>query len=192
LKHDESSLSSAISGLSTAGTEKFRIAKELVSLSEQEPKRLYPFFDQMAELLDAENNIIKWTAFQIMANLAAVDRPRRIDAIIERYLAPIAGPVMITAGHAIQGSAKIARSHPHLVDRIVPAILGVEQARYKTEECRNIAIGHAITALESFGPAVRSSPEVMAFIEIHVNNSRPATRKKALRFLKGKPIEPAR
>jgi hypothetical protein len=192
MKHDESSLSSAISGLSAAGTEKFRIAKELVSLSERAPQRLYPFFDQMADLLDVENNLIKWTGFQIVANLAAVDRPHRIDVIIERYLAPIAGPVMITAGHAIHGSAKIARSHPHLVDRIVPAILGVEQARYKTEECRNIAIGHAIIALESFSPAVRSSPEVTAFVERHMNNSRPATRKKALRFLKGKPIAPTR
>ena len=144
---DAGSLRSALDGLSLPGTGKFQIAKALVSLSETAPEAIDPFFDVFAGLLDDGNNIIKWTAFQIIANLAAVDRQGRIDAIIDRYLAPIAGPVMITAGHAIQGSARIAATHKHLTDRIVRAILGTEHARYKTDECRNIALGHAIKAL---------------------------------------------
>ena len=160
---DASTLRSALDGLSLPGTGKFQTAKALVSLSETAPEAIDPFFDVFAGLLDDGNNIIKWTAFQIIANLAAVDRQGRIDAIIDRYLAPIAGPVMITAGHAIQGSARIAATHKHLTDRIVRAILGTERARYKTDECRNIALGHALKALGATSDEVRRSPEVTAF-----------------------------
>ena len=94
------------------------------------------------------------------------------------------GPVMITAGHAIQGSARIAATHKHLTDRIVRAILGTERARYKTDECRNIALGHAIKALGAMSDEVRHSPEVTAFVTRQIENPRPATRKKAEQFLR--------
>jgi hypothetical protein len=191
MRTDQSSLRSALAGLSAHGAAKFQAAKELVALSEQEPDALYPAFDAIARLLEAENNLIKWSAFQMMANLAIVDRDHRIRAIIGRYLAPISGPVMITAGHAIHGSAKIARADPSLTGEIIRAILGVEHARYKTDECRNIAIGHAITALGSMSAAVRKSAEVTEFVTRQMQNSRPATRKKAARFLKETTIPPA-
>ena len=192
MKNDESSLRSALAGLSSAGTEKFKTAKALVSLSESQPEALEPVFEEIAALLSSGNNIIKWSAYQIMANLAAVAPDDRVEGILDRYLAPIPGPAMITAGHAIRGSARMAASHRHLANRIVQAILQVEQGRYKSEECRNIAIGHAITALGSMESSVRRLEHVIAFVRRQTWNTRPGTRKKAELFLKKNQQEPSR
>jgi hypothetical protein len=181
---DVSSLRTAIAGLESVGSGKFRTAKALLTLSESQPRRLYPFFDAFRRLLGAENNIIRWTAIRILANLAAVDTERRLEKSLTAYLAPITGPTMITAATTIAGAATIARAKPHLTGRLVDAILRVETARYQTEECRNVAIGHAITALAAIGDGAARSEAVIAFVNRQAGNSRPSTRKKAEAFLR--------
>jgi hypothetical protein len=177
-KSDGASLRNSIEGLQAAGTAKFRTAKALLALSEEEPRRLAPFFGDFRRLLAAENNIIRWTAIRIVANLVAAGPAERAEKILGEFLAPIAGPTMITAATTIAGAARIARAHPALAGRIVAAILKVESARYQTDECRNVAIGHAITALGSLDVAARGRG-VAAFVARQTHNPRPATRKKA-------------
>ena len=184
MRLDETSLKADIASLSLPGAAKFRTAKALTALSETHPERLLPLFHELAELLEADNSIIKWEAIRIIANLACADDDARIEEILPRYLAPISGPVMISAGIAIQGAAKIARGHNNLTPQIVKAILQVEYATYKTEECRHIAIGHAITALGTMETEVKQMPSVLGFVRRQTGNPRPATRKKAELFLK--------
>jgi hypothetical protein len=173
-----------IKELASPGTKKFVAGKKLLAASEKKPEALYSHFDALAELLCSENKIIRWTVIRIIANLAGVDRRRRMDGIIDVYLAPIAGPVMITAANTIIGAAKIGNAQPHLVSKVVRAILRVERARYQTDECRKIAIGHAIVALGTMAPDVVCSDEVVRFVERQRQNSRPGTRRKAEVFLK--------
>jgi hypothetical protein len=186
MRHDQASLKAAIASLSTPGPEKFKTAKALVAMSETHPQRLSPLFNGVAELLEAENQIIKWAALKIIANLACTDEHDRIEKILPRYLAPISGPAMISANVAIQGAAKVARCRKNLTSRIVQAILQVENATYTTEECRHIAIGHAITALGTMEIAVKQSPGILAFVRRQCQNPRPATRKKAEHFLRAR------
>jgi hypothetical protein len=47
--------------------------------------------------------------------------------ILDRYFAPISGPVMVTAANIIGGAVKIARAKPALTERIVSEILKVEK-----------------------------------------------------------------
>jgi hypothetical protein len=178
------SYASAIEDLTAPGTQKFRTAKRLLEVSQERPAALDPHFDAFCNLLKAENNIIRWTAIQIVANLAAAGKPDRARTILRKYLAPIRGPVMITAANTIAGAARIAAAHPTLAPTVVRAILGAEKARYQTDECRNVAIGHAITALGTLTPEVRRSRAVVAFVQRQAANTRPATRKKAETFLK--------
>jgi hypothetical protein len=174
----------AIEGMACAGAEKFEHARALLRHSEEAPEELFPFFDEIVVLLDSENSIIKWNVCKIVANLSAADREGKIAEILDHYLEPIPGPLMITAGVVIQGAARIASSQPQLADRIIGAILRVEHGRYKTDECRLIAIGHAITALGSIDSRGRQSPEVLAFVRRQLTNPRAGTRKKAEAFLK--------
>jgi hypothetical protein len=52
------------------------------------------------------------------AHLARADSEGRIEKLLDRYLAPIAGHELIAAANAIQGAADIALAKPHLADRI--------------------------------------------------------------------------
>jgi hypothetical protein len=163
---------------------KYGTAKALRLVSEKAPEALYPQMDFFTGLLDCENTILQWNAILILGNLAQADRKKKLDAILSQYLRPIRGPVMITAANTIRGAARIAAAKPALADRIVRDILRVEKANYQTAECRNVACGHAILALEDcYNQVVQKGP-VIDFVKRQLENPRNATRKKAAAFLK--------
>jgi hypothetical protein len=149
----------------TRGGARLRCAKVLLLLSEKAPAVRYPCFEVFAGLLEDQNHIIRWNAIRVLANLASVDAEARVERILDKYLSFIKGPVMITAANVILGAAKIARAKPNLTARITAAILQVEKANYATRECRNVAIGHALTALRSLGAAVAARQDVLAFAQ---------------------------
>jgi hypothetical protein len=94
------------------------------------------------------------------------------------------GREMIGAANAIVAAANIALAKPHLADRIVKEILKVERASYQRPECRNVAIGHAIKSFDRCFRHVGNKRPVLAFVKRQLENPRPATRRKAERFLK--------
>jgi hypothetical protein len=93
------SYASAIEELTAPGTQKFRTAKRLLLVSQERPAALDPHFNVFCDLLKAENNIIRWPVIQIVANLAAAGKPDRARPILKKFLAPIRGPVLITAAN---------------------------------------------------------------------------------------------
>jgi hypothetical protein len=152
-------------------------------LSEQDPGLLYPRFDFFARLMEGEARVLRWNASRILGNLARADGEGRIEKLLPRYLAPIAGRELIAAANTIQGAAEIACAKPPLAGRIAKEILQVSRAQYATPECRNVAAGHAIQALDRFFEHIPKKRPVLAFVESELANPRPATRKKAERFL---------
>jgi hypothetical protein len=162
---------------------KYGCAKALRLISEERPDVLYPHFGFFANLLDHENKILQWDATFVLSQLARADAQDEFAAIFEKYFSPITGPVMITAANAIQGGARVAQAKPKLADRIAAEILKVTRARYSTPECRNVAIGHAIVALQHMLPLLSNPASVVEFVRKQVRNPRPATRKKAEHFL---------
>lgn len=178
-------LSAAVMELETLDAErKFATAKALRLLSEQAPGMLYPHFDRFVALLGSENGFLRWDATRVLAALAVVDKHEKIEANLDQYLKPIRGPHLIGAAAAIAGAARIALAKPQLASQMSHAILRVERARYQTAECHNIAIGHAIEALDRFFHLIGDPHWVIAFVQRQTGNRRPATRKKAEQFLK--------
>lgn len=178
-------LSEIMAGLNEdAARIKFGCAKALRIVSHQRPDRLYPHLDFFVRLLEHPNKILQWEAAGVLSQLARVDTEDKFAAIFEQYFSPIPGPVMITAANVIRGGARIARAKPELADRIAAEVLRVAKARYKTPECRNVAIGHAILALGEFFHLIRNPAPVVQFVRRQLRNPRPATRKKAEQFLK--------
>jgi hypothetical protein len=88
--------------------------------------------------------------------------------------------------NVIQGGARIAQAKWHLAERIAAEVLKVARARYRTPECRNVAIGHAILALGSILPLLGDPALAVKFVRKQTRNARPATRKKAEQFLRSK------
>ncbi len=162
---------------------KYGCAKALRIISAQRPELLYPYFDFFAGLLDHENKIFQWEAAFVLSHLARVDVDAKFAAIFAKYFSPITGRVMITAANVIQGGARIAQAKPRLAERVSAEILRVRTARYQTPECRNVAIGHAIRALAGMLPLLGNPAQVVRFVRRQVRNPRPATRRKAEKFL---------
>ena len=163
---------------------KYGCAKALKLLAEAEPRLMYRHFDYFVGQLDNPKGPLRWNAAAALAGLAAVDRANKLDSILDRYLGAIDGPELIDAATAIQGAARIARGKPKLAAQCVIAILRVSGARYKTDECRNVAAGHAIQALADCLDLVENKAPVIAFVKMQVENMRPGTRKKAEAFLR--------
>jgi len=163
---------------------RFRSAKTLALLAGETPEAAYPHFDSFLKLLDSENSIVRWNAMRMLAALAPADREGKLEAVLPKYLSAIAGPQMIGAATAMQGAAAIALAQPHLAERLAQAILGVRRARYETDECKNVAMGHAIKALDRFFDLIDDQATVLRFVRGQLDNSRPATQAKARDFLK--------
>jgi hypothetical protein len=163
---------------------RFSAAKALRMLSDADPGSVYPYLDAVAPLLASDSSFLRWDATRTIANVAAVDREGKIEALLERIVAPISGPQMIGAATSIAAAADIALAKPYLAERMAAAVLQVQSARYQTEECRHIAIGHAIESLGHFMHLLPDRGLAIAFVRAQSGNPRPATRRKAERFLR--------
>ena len=168
---------------------KFSFEKILRLISEKTPDLIYPYFDDFVKLLDSENNFLKWGAILTIANLAQADTENKFDKIFRKYYLPVTGPAMITAANIIGSSWKIALAKPYLAEKITKEILKVQKAKYihhgkLSPECKNVVFGQAIDSFAMFFDKIKNRKPVIEFIKQQLNNSRPAVKKKAEKFLK--------
>jgi hypothetical protein len=165
---------------------KFGSAKTLRTISDRKPEMLYSEWKFFANLLDSKNNILKWNAMDIIANLTKVDSRNEFDRLFKKFYGYLYEGSLITAGHVVDNSAKIALSKPDLQDEITKELLKVEKIPLPTEECRNILIGKTINAFQTYYDRItdKNKDEVVSFVKRHLHNSRNATKAKAEKFLK--------
>ena len=162
---------------------KYGCNNTLLILSEKKPKIIYPYFDVFKDYLKSEDKFIKWSAILIIANLTRCDNKKKFDEIFNFYFSEIKGPVMITAANIIKGAAVIAKAKPYLTEKITKELLKVKNAKYQTDECLNIVVGHAISSFDKFFRQIKDQDEVLDFVRISINNRRKPTRNKAEKFI---------
>jgi len=162
---------------------RFVSAKALRMISEKNPQLLYSKMDFFAGLLDSKNNILKWIVIDIVANLTANDIDNEFNRLFEKFYSHLYEGSLITAGHVVDGSGRIALSKPELMDRITEKLLKVEEVPLPTTECRNILLGKTISALGVYFDKTEGKDKVISFVKQQLNNSRNATRAKAEKFL---------
>lgn len=163
--------------------------KTLRLISEQKPELIYPYFDTFADMLDSDNNLLKWGAIITIANLTAVDSENKFEKIFKKYYALITTPVMITAANIIGSSPRIAAAKPELIEKISKEILRVQKAKYESKgapsaECSDVAYGHAINSFAQFFDQVENKKPIITFVKKQVNNSRKSVAEKAEKFIK--------
>lgn len=168
---------------STEATVRFKCAKVLRGLSKVKPELLYPYFDFFNKLLDNPNNIIKWNAMDIIANLTEIDTERKFEGIFDKYYSLLNEGSLITAGHVVDNSGKIANVKHNLREQITNHLLTLEQVPLPTEECRSILGGKAVQSFGQYINHVKNNDAVVAFIKRQLKSNRSATRKKAEELL---------
>lgn len=162
-----------------SGTARFEAGKALSATAAKDSHRVYPHFDAIRALMQSDCKIVRWNAMQILTRLAAVDDEHKVDAIVDDLLAMIRGTNLISAANAIRGLGSIALHRPDLHDRIIRGVLTVEGATYETPECRNVAIGGALTALKELGAEALGRKDVAAFVRRQCDNTRKAVARRA-------------
>lgn len=163
---------------------KYGTIKVLTIISENNPSVLYPKLDFFAAQLNNENNILRWGAITIIANLCRVDSAHHFENIFSKYFSSLHSHKMISAANTIKASAVIAKAKHNLSDKIADEILSVEKEDYETSECNNIVIGQAIKTFDELFPQLKSKKPVFEFVHRQLDNSRAATKKKAETFIK--------
>ncbi len=155
----------------------------LVLISEKNPELLYPHFDLFSEYLNSDNNIVKLGGIKIISNLSKVDNKNKFDKIFDKFYSFISEPEMTTAANVSKGSSVIAKAKPYLTENITNRLLVVSQTKYKTEECKNILIGHVIVSFDKIFNQLENKNSVIEFVENNINNPWKGTKNKAEKFL---------
>lgn len=163
---------------------KYGFAKELLKIASEKPEQLYEHFDYWAELMTSDNNILKWTAIDIIGYLSAVDKDNRIDCLMPDLFNFLHGGVLITCNHSIFALGLIAQNKPNFKEKIINELIAISQDKFETNECKNIATGKVIEAFKPFTSDIKNNKTVMAFIENATKSERNSTKKKAEQLLK--------
>jgi len=72
---------------------------------------------------------------------------------------------------------------PNFIGRVARALILVECARYQTEECSNVALGHVIEALDKAFDSIRQRGPVIEFVRRQLGNRRTGVSRIAEHFL---------
>ena len=188
IRKNTNSIPAIINGINSTNPRiKFGCAKILSKLSQEKPEKLYKEIDFFTDMLDHKNNIIKWNAMDILANLSRVDTKNKFDNIFDKYFELLNDDTMITLGHVVDNSSIIANAKPHLAEKITKNLLKLEKIKTKpkvTKECKNILYGKAILAFDKYYSNIDNREEVISFVKRQLKNSRLSTKVKAEKFLK--------
>ncbi|MPN41256.1 hypothetical protein SDC9_188798 [bioreactor metagenome] len=163
---------------------RYGFAKELLKICSQNPEQLYEHFDYWVELMASNNNILKWTAIDIIGYLSAVDKENKIDNKIKDLIQFLHSGVLITCNHSIFALGLISQNKPEYKDKIIKELLAISQDEFATSECKNIAIGKVLETIKPFVADIKTDKYVREFIENATKSERNSTKKKAEQLLK--------
>ncbi|CZQ88820.1 armadillo-type fold [Trichococcus collinsii] len=174
---------------SDPGKAKFYCDKVIRIVSERKPECIYPYFDEVAALIESPNSFIKWGAIITLANLAAVDTENKFASIQEQYFGLIADEAMVTAANVIGNAWKIILNKPEYEQDITKRLLQIPENSYlykgeASPECRNILCGHAIDCFDKYFELAHDKNGILVFASGQTHNPRKQVAKKATAFLK--------
>ncbi len=165
---------------------KYGCTKKLLKKAKENPAELYKYFDNFVELFDSKNQILKWTAIDLIGYMAPVDKEKKTEKIKKKIYSMLNTGRMITAHHAIFALTIIAKEKKHLLDEIFEQILKVLEYNYDKPDCNNIVIGKLILAFEDLYELLSEKQKtiVKQIASEQTDNERKTTQKKAKKLLK--------
>lgn len=168
---------------------RYSCTKILRMLSERQPDKIYPYFDDVANWLRDSNSFVKWDGILTLANLASVDAQRRFASVYEEYFGLIRDSKMVTAANAAGNAWKIVQAVPEWESEITRRLLEVPQIVYlhhgePSAECNRVMCGHVLDCFDHYFDLSKNQQAMLCFARSQLNSSRKSVAKKAARFLK--------
>jgi hypothetical protein len=181
---DENLLAALLEGiLSKNDTRRYNSFKVLLLISEEHPEVLGPQWGFFVDLLRSDNTYHKSSAINIIANLASADRAGRFERIFDRYFELLDDRSVVTARYVARNAGKLARSKPHLQERITERLLDIDKTHHHQER-KDLIKADVIESFEEFFEESPDKERILAFVEEQLECTSPKTRKEAKRFLK--------
>ena len=168
---------------------RYGCTKTLRILSEQQPEKIYPHFDDAADWLRDANSFVKWDGILILANLAAVDTQHRFASVYEEYFGLLRDSKMVTAANVAGNAWKIVQAVPEWESDITQRLLEVPQIVYlhrgePSPECNRVMCGHVLDCFDRYFDLSENQQAMLCFARSQLTGSRKSVAKKAARFLK--------
>lgn len=168
---------------------RYSCTKILRRLSERQPDKIYPYFDDVANWMRDSNSFVKWDGILTLANLASVDAQRRFASVYEEYFGLIRDSKMVTAANAAGNAWKIVQAVPEWESDITRRLLEVPQIVYlhhgvPSAECNRVMCGHVLDCFDHYFDLSKNQQAMICFARSQLNSSRKSVAKKAARFLK--------
>lgn len=171
------------------GSTKYICDKVIRKISENDPIQIYPYFNDVAELIESSNSFIKWGAIITLSNLIAVDDECKFETVYERYFDLIQSDAMITAANVVGNAWKIVKKYPQYEKNITQRLLKVTKNIYLNKgepspECQRILCGHVLASFEKYFELSSETDKMIDFAKNLTNCTRKAVATKARTFLK--------
>ena len=173
------------------GTQKFYCEKIIRKLSELSPELIYPYFNDVVQMVESENKFVKWGGIITLTNLLSEDHEGRFRQVFDSFYNLIDSEVMVTAVNIINNTWKIVEYYPDLETQITDKLLSIESNAYMhkgkiSSECKNIVLGAVINCFGTYYAISDRKLEIIAFVKRQKNNTRKKVAKAAVEFLKDK------
>ena len=152
--------------------------------SRLEPEVFYPYWYEIADLLNHKNSYHRDFALDILGNLAKVDEEHRFPEIQDAYFNLINDEKFMTGHCCVKNLVKIYRHKAELRERIVGTLLNIDDHCDYTE--KQIGVLKA-DILDIFDEIYEQDPEQSAintFIRAEANCISPKTRKRARELIR--------
>ena len=152
--------------------------------SQAKPELFYPYWPQIAALLDHPNSYHRDFALTILANLARVDQQDQFAALAEKYLEHINDAKFCTGQYCVRNCKKILAAKPDLTKLILDHLLDLDaRCDYPPKQLDLLKFDVLEVLEQVYGQAVQIE-RMHAFILSAAQALSPKTRKKARALIK--------
>jgi len=160
---------------------RFNSYETLRVISETNPKRLYPRWQKLEDLLTQKNNYLKFIGINLLANLVSVDTGGLFEKTFEKFFGILKEDVTIAPAYVVRNSWKIVQAKPHLEPQITDMLLRLDEIH----PGKQIAMikGEAIETFDRYFETSGNKNGIIEFVKAQLDNPSPKARKLAKGFL---------
>ena len=149
-----------------------------------EPRLFYPYWPDIAPLLDHPNSYHRDFALTILANLTKVDQQDLFASLASQYVAHINDEKFCTAQYCVRSCQKIIAHKPHRLDFFLDHLLDMDARCDFPIKQKDLLKFDVLTILEQVYERSPRRDQVDAFIRKASESVSPKTRKKAKQLLR--------
>ena len=152
--------------------------------SRKQPEMFYPYWREIAELLNHENSYHRDFALEIIGNLTKVDQENRFSGIEDDYFGIINDEKFMTGNCCVKNLLKIYRHKSEQRKRIIETLLDIDNRCEYTEKQKGVLKADVLGIFDEVYEEVTERKDIDEFIRAEVNSISPKTRKKAKELIK--------